>query len=136
MGVQIRNVTELYGLLGSPLMLGASDWHLRGEDPLLKQLISFMAVNGLGFQRLEALQAAVAALRQGDRLHPDVELRVANVDFLGRVAEPQGRLVVEFAAPGRAQLLAEPRRTPKAQEVEVVARLSGRLGLSPSSKLP
>lgn len=126
--VEIRNVTELYGLLGSPLMLGASDWRLRGEDPLLKQLISFMAVNGLGFQRLPALRGAVAELRQGDRLRSDVELRVANVDFLGRVAAPPGRLAVEFGVKGRAQLVGEAAPKPKAGEVEVVARLSGRLG--------
>eukprot|EP00435_Cladocopium_sp_Y103_P024822 s116_g6.t1 len=137
---QVRNVTALYSLLGEELALGASDWHLRGENLLLKQLISFMATNALGFQPLQTLREAVKALRSpldSNQLLPSVQLHVTNVDYLGRVpktgavlsATSQGtkatRLAVEFTAPGIAGTVREAMPRPGNGEVLVATTMSG-----------
>ncbi|CAJ1396459.1 unnamed protein product [Effrenium voratum] len=133
---QVTNVTELYSLLGDQLVAEASPWDLRGDDPLLRQLVSFMATNALGFQDLQDLRAAVAAISSGLQLKEELRLRVENVDFLGRVPGTAPRPVmqaggagdrtcVEFAAPGRVRVLREPRPQLKDGELLVTARLSG-----------
>lgn len=141
---QVRNVTALYSFLGEELASGPSDWHLRGDNLLLKQLISFMATNALGFQPLQTLREAVKALRcplEPNQLLPSVQLHVTNVDYLGRVpktgavpgatsgaktkAAARTRLAVQFTAPGIAETVRETMPLPAAGEVLVVTTMSG-----------
>jgi len=134
---QVKDVTALYNTLGEELITGASDWNLAGEDLLLKQLISFMATNALGFQGLAALRDAVTTLRcpeNPEQLHPEVQLHVTNVDYLGRVPSSMagqgkvggsGRIAVEFTRPSVVSLVKEEMPTLQSGQVLVKSSLSG-----------
>ncbi|CAE7385944.1 tdh [Symbiodinium pilosum] len=109
---QVTNVTSFYKTLGETIATGASPWILDSKvgPDLMKQLISFMAVNALGFHGHTEVAKAVAALQGPDDLAEDVVLKVENVDYLGQVPDashvaPQ-RLVVEFSGPGKVHLAA------------------------------
>ncbi|CAE7207669.1 L-threonine 3-dehydrogenase [Symbiodinium microadriaticum] len=131
---QVTNVTNFYDSLGETIAKGPSSWLLDSKacPALFKQLVSFMAVNALGFHGHAAVGEAVAALQRsagpGD-LAEDVVLKVENVDYLGRVpgslrAAPRRRLAVEFAAPGEARLVEETFGQPGEGEVLVQASYS------------
>ncbi|CAK9063646.1 L-threonine 3-dehydrogenase (TDH) [Durusdinium trenchii] len=117
---QLRDVTALYASLGVSLLQGCSDWQLKGDDPLLKQLISFMAVNALGFQPWQEVAEAVVALKapSSAALRPEVQLHVTNVDYLGRVPRGASRGAAEER---REALHPRARGAPRAVAVEFVA---------------
>eukprot|EP00439_Symbiodinium_sp_Y106_P059712 s2893_g8.t1 len=135
---QVTNVTSFYDSLGETIAKGPSPWVLDSKacPALFKQLVSFMAVNALGFHGHEAVGEAVAALQRGSPSPGDLAEDVGNehsegqegqehpfatsgwqcvqVDYLGRVPgspgslpAPPRRLAVEFAAPGEVRLVEE-----------------------------
>lgn len=97
---QITHVHRLFHFLGEALAMRSSPWRLEPESsadhPMLKQLVSFMATNALGYHPRAEVARAVDALLENEQQKQDGEaprslrrgapsLRVENFDFLGRV---------------------------------------------------